>query len=161
MRWLLGGRPQHYQGFISARRFVVKRCGRVDASKFQDPATNDGQKLYAVRARGKLVYVGITREMMSARLRLGLKPAKGQSKYRYKWRCLKGRLHLFVWVMQPVKGRAAKKCDEQHAEAVEAEVAGLHRHLTGKWPKYQNEVHFRNKPGAAELAAKLYAEMVE
>lgn len=68
-------------------------------SKFSVPATSSLPKLYIVTAEGEgaPIYVGITRQSMQARLRLG-RTATGQSGYYgYRWRHHFEEVALDIW----------------------------------------------------------------
>ena len=163
MRRLFDSKPRHCELRIWKQMIVVQKCdGQVAGADFKFPFAPEGsEKLYIVTVKGELVYVGVTRRRIRDRINYGLRHNPEKSRYGYKWRDEKGVLGLYVWTAGPSRDDEDKKKRRDFAEAVEAEVAGLHRHLTGKWPEYQNEVHFHNKPGAAKLAAKLYAEIMK
>jgi hypothetical protein len=76
---------------------------------------------------------------MRERLHDGLNPPKRSTPY--PWRDKLRSFNLYVFEL-----RASKHPDL--AEGVEAELVFLIRHLTGKWPTYQHEIHFRHKNGA-------------
>jgi hypothetical protein len=44
-------------------------------------------------------------------------------------------------------------------EAIEGELVYLIRNKTGNWPKFQNEIHFRNCAGAREIAEGILGEV--
>jgi len=122
--------------------------------KFQTPATlPEKQKLYVVTAEGEVLYVGRTSRPMADRIRLGLRPGKRRGYHGYKWRKPIGRLLTLRVCMT---GRS-----KHMTEAVEAEMVRIVRCVTGKWPEGQTEIHSHNARGAAELAAKLYAEIMQ
>ncbi len=113
--------------------------GRV-TSHFIAPDTKSGiQKLYVVKDGKDICYVGVTSQPMSSRLRGGFKDDGHYGYHGYKWKDqLKG-AELLVWHF-PDQTSA-------HVEAIEAELVYYIRKKTGKWPKYQMEIHFH---GASE-----------
>ena len=112
--------------------------GREECS-FSPPASTRGvAKLYTLSRRTQLIYVGIAKQPMSARIRYGL-TADGKKGYHgYKWKGINATFDLNVWTGQ-VRGRYVP-LDEM--ETIEAEVAFLCRERTGQWPRYQHEIHF-------------------
>lgn len=93
-------------------------------------------KLYVVAANRQIIYVGVTKQPMRNRLRLGW-AAKGETGYYgYAWRRALNRAHLHVWYHDDADERSCRD-----VETVEAEVAFLVR-LAGQWPAHQTEIHF-------------------
>ncbi len=45
-------------------------------------------------------------------------------------------------------------------EAIEGELVYLIRKNTGHWPEYQNEIHFHNEQGAAEIAEGILGKLI-
>ena len=70
--------PERYQLSFDAEKFVVS-CSK-GTSKFSGLATCKRPKLYVVSVDGKLVYVGITRQSMRTRFRMGF-TARGENGY--------------------------------------------------------------------------------
>lgn len=94
-------------------------------------------KLYVVKHNNEVCYVGITRQDIRKRLRYGFS-AKGEHGYSgYKWKNLE-EVELLIWPFQDVSMEVV--------EAIEAELVYLIREKTGKWPKYQVEIHFHDAP---------------
>ena len=129
-------------------RGVVPRKRVEPEPAFAGQAEAPGEKLYIVRYRGEFVYVGRTDKRISARLKQGLNAWS----YRYKWRDLSP-VRIYV---RPLPGKS-----KEEGEAVEAELVRIMRQKQRRWPSHQHEIHFRNTPGAAELAARLYAEIMK
>lgn len=128
----------------SLNRYEIKvsktdyRCISVNGKPtdhFITPDTKAGiQKLYVLKNSKELYYVGVTSLSMSARLRIGYR-AKGEHGYHgYKWIGKISRAELLVWCFT--------KSPRVHAEAIEGELVYLIRNRTGKWPRYQMEIHF-------------------
>lgn len=95
-------------------------------------------KLYAISSDGSLVYVGIIKQPISARLGYGFRANGKRGYHGYKWKFLEGSLRLSVWT---ARSNAVYASLDQ-MEIVEAEVAYLCRHRSGQWPTHQNEIHF-------------------
>jgi hypothetical protein len=132
--------PERYELTLTPTAYKLDRkfCGF--ACKKKTP------KLYVVAAKRKLVYVGITSQSMSSRLRYGFK-AKGQGGYYgYAWRNRHTRVSLFVWV-------APEGVSSLVLETIEAEVVFLIRRSTGAWPDCQTEIHFHQASKADKMAA--------
>lgn len=95
-------------------------------------------KLYVVKHDKEIYYVGITRQDIRKRLRYGFS-AKGKHGYHgYKWKD-QDTVELLIW--------SFPDGTMEHMEAIEAELVYSIREKTGKWPKYQMEIHFH---GASE-----------
>jgi hypothetical protein len=116
------------------------------------------EKLYIVKADGEFCYVGITSMAMATRLRCGFKPKGGSGYYGYAWQHLK-RVDLYVWRGEQ-RGRSGKRrnLSRRQIEAVEAELAYIIRNRTGRWPRYQTEIHFRNPPGKTQAKLRRIAQ---
>jgi hypothetical protein len=84
------------------------------------------------------IYVGITRQRMQARLRIGW-PATAQHGYHgYQWRREYPAAMLDVWYQLDAPPGVEGMLE---IETVEAEVVFLIR-KTGQWPRWQTEIHF-------------------
>jgi hypothetical protein len=144
----------------SLNRYEVKisktdyKCVSVNGKitdHFITPDTKAGiQKLYVLKNSKELYYVGVTSLSMSARLRIGYR-AKGQHGYHgYKWIGKISKAELLVWCF--TKGHWCR------AEAIEGELVYLVRNRTGKWPKYQMEIHFH--PDASDKEKQIAENLV-
>ena len=134
----------------SLNRYEIKvsktnyKCVSVNGNTtehFITPDTKAGtQKLYVLKNGNEIYYVGVTSLSMSSRLRIGYR-AKGEHGYHgYKWIGKIPRAKLLVWCFT--------KSYRSRAEAIEGELVYLVRNRTGKWPKYQMEIHFH--PGVSD-----------
>ena len=102
-------------------------------------------KLYVVKRDKEVYYVGITRQDIRKRLRYGFS-ARGEHGYHgYKWKG-QDEVELLVWSFPG----STTIC----VEAIEAELVYLIREKTGKWPKYQMEIHFHGASEAEMQVAK-------
>ncbi|MFH1196842.1 MAG: GIY-YIG nuclease family protein [bacterium] len=105
-------------------------------NSFSKPLTGKGYKLYIIKSNKEFLYIGITRQSLRNRFRLGFK-AEGKNGYHgYKWKNIKC-VQLFVWIFE--------SCNETQLENIEAELTYLVRNKTNSWPLFQNEIHFNNK----------------
>jgi len=120
-------------------RQVIKQKNNAgsfnDAKAFQKPVTCKGSKLYIVKANHDILYVGITSQSISARLRYGFTAAGKHGYHGYKWKDHKGELDIFIWCFDG-------KNQQPYVEAIEAEVVFEIRKQTGSWPFFQTEIHF-------------------
>ena len=104
---------------------------------FSGRASSRVPKLYVVVSRGLIVYVGVTKQPMRNRLRLGW-TARGESGYYgYAWRYELTAASLHVWYHDDAATERA--CTD--VETIEAEVVHLVR-CSGQWPAHQTEIHF-------------------
>jgi len=104
---------------------------------FISPDTKPGlQKIYVVKDGKDICYVGITSQSISSRLRTGFVDDGHYGYHGYMWKDKLKRAELLVWTF-PEK-------DSKYSEAIEAELVYFTREQTGKWPKYQMEIHFHS-----------------
>jgi hypothetical protein len=132
--------PERYDLTLTPTTYTLDRkfCGFARKKKIP--------KLYVVAAEGHVVYVGVTRQPMSNRLRYGFK-AKGKGGYYgYAWRNKHTRVSLYLWAAQ-------EDTEASVLETIEAEVVFLARHSTGAWPDCQTEIHFHKASEAHKQAA--------
>ena len=124
-----------YQMKLSKSDYKCLTVNGETISHFIAPDTKTGtQKLYVLKNDNEIFYVGITSGPMSSRLRSGFR-ARGEHGYHgYKWIGKITRADLLIWCFSDKK--------QSFTEAVEAELVYLIRNYTGKWPKYQMEIHF-------------------
>lgn len=125
--------------------------------RFTGLATKPGPKLYVVSVAEVPIYVGITRQRMSTRLRFGWTADGKRGYHGYRWRHDFDHAHLDLWYQAEIrkgeeegKTAAASLLD---IETVEAEVAYLIRQM-GNWPAYQTEIHFHQSSDQHRYAAR-------
>lgn len=120
-------------------------------SKFTVPATSSLPKIYIVTAKGEEapIYVGVTKQSIRTRLRLGW-TATGQSGYHgYHWRHYYTEVALDLWCdVSP-----QEQIPMLDVETIEAEVVFLIRQM-GQWPLHQTEIHFHPSDSRHRDAAK-------
>lgn len=129
-----------YRLTLKDRKIVsILKNGGEKVNNFEYPVTNPKSekrlsKLYIVKYKSKIVYVGITSQSLRDRLIGGLQ-AKGEHGYHgYDWKD-KGEVEIYVHCYDKPMG---------WIEAVEAELVYLIKNETGKWPECQTEIHFHN-----------------
>ncbi len=120
-------------------------------TSFSKPLTEKGYKLYIIKSKKHFLYIGITRQPLRNRFRLGLK-AEGKNGYHgYKWKNIKC-VQLFVWIFE--------NYTEIQLENIEAELTYLVRNKTKSWPLFQNEIHFNNNfKDGSKIALQIF-EMI-
>lgn len=128
--------PETYKLTFDAKGYTVT-CQRGTA-KFSGLACGKLPKLYVISAKGSILYVGITRQRMSARLRLGFNAAGQTGYYGYAWRHKFTEAMLSIWAHE----NAPSEDPVRDIETVEAEVVFLARMFSGAWPLGQTEIHF-------------------
>lgn len=144
--------PDSFDLHFDARTFSV-RSGDAPG-KFSSRAQSKIPKLYVVSSAGQLVYVGITKQPIRSRLRLGW-AAKGETGYYgYAWRYALTAATLHVWYDEAALDRSCR-----NVETVEAEVAFLVR-CAGQWPLYQTEIHFYPSTEAHRRQARRIVDFV-
>jgi len=120
--------------FDAAKYAVVCPKG---TRKFSGLGTRRTPKLYVVGQDRWPIYVGVTQQRMSDRLRSGF-AAKGAGGYHgYAWRHVHTAAWLDVWCLagEPISPT------QRDAETVEAEIVFRIRQA-GQWPMHQTEIHF-------------------
>lgn len=145
---------EHYECQIRDGRIIPVRLNGSPVTKFRKPVTSGkSEKLYVVKSKGEVCYVGITRQGISARLRYGFNPNTATGYHGYAWKHLR-EVHLYVWV--------AAGLDRDAVEAIEAELVYNVRKRTGEWPIHQTEIHFHNPhPDVAQSLRKLAIQILE
>lgn len=125
---------------------VIARDG---TSHFVAPATTKGvSKLYVASKDGVLLYVGVTSQSMSVRLRGGLTADGSHGYHGYAWGKKNHAIRLDIWYLH---GEGTTSID---LEAIEAEVVFLYRQEFDHWPCEQTEIHFRQSHFAHRECAK-------
>lgn len=105
--------------------------------RFSGIATSSKPKLYIASVDELPIYVGVTKQSMRKRLRIGWN-ADGTGGYHgYAWRNKISAAALDIWCHED----AALENDCLDMEIVEAEVVFLIR-CAGQWPLHQTEIHF-------------------
>lgn len=144
--------PDRYQLEFDANAFTVL-CSKGTA-RFSGIATSSKPKLYIASVEEWPIYVGVTKQSMRSRLRIGWS-ADGTGGYHgYAWRKKMSAAFLDVWCHEDAPSE--KPCLDM--ETVEAEVVFLIRCI-GQWPLYQTEIHFhpsneRHRTVAKEIMAR-------
>lgn len=159
----------HYSIFIEGKEEerkvakIEKEEDKVEMKKvrnFEEPVTESKlYKIYIVKYRSDIIYVGVTSQSMATRLRYGLNP-KGRKYNGYKWKHL-NQVDLFIFCFNYFKTKSEKEIIEKKTETIEAEIVYLIRNKTGDWPKYQTEIHFHNLTKEEKKAASLIYKIVK
>lgn len=128
---------------------------------FVFPVTQRRPKLYAFVHESKLIYVGQTKQSMSARMRDGFKQVKKNGYSGYGWlRSTIRKTALYVWCLDGVRG--TEKQAEAALECIESEVVFLCRSYDGQWPSHQTEIHFHQTTAEhRRLATEVLQEFSE
>lgn len=154
-----------YTLFLDELNGVIKLVRKEQNGKpcnFKTPVTQKQcPKIYVLKQKESIVYVGYASQSIGARLWQGINARK----YSYKWRNVK-EIELLVFVSNvTLIGNKCKKDKAiiAFAEAVEAELVLKVRQETGKWPKFQNEIHFNNVllEKASEIALQIYTKIMK
>lgn len=143
--------PERYALTFDSRQFKIRAPDGGD--RFRGRACGREPKLYVFSVNGSPIYVGVTKQPVRTRLRLGWN-AKGETGYHgYAFRRELRRADLDVWYLEGNSGATP----EVDAETIEAEIVFLIR-SKGQWPKFQTEIHFHpSEPRHRELAGNILA----
>ena len=146
--------PETYKLTFDAKGYTVS-CQKGTA-KFSGLACSKLPKLYIISAKNSILYVGITRQRMSARLRMGFSAAGRGGYYGYAWRHKFREALLRIWAHE----RVSNENSLRDIETVEAEVVFLARKISGAWPLGQTEIHFhRSTEAHREVAREIWNEL--
>lgn len=143
------------------KRVLYKKDLEGNVIKFKHPVTkNRTPKIYILKQEEEIVYVGYASQSIGTRLGQGIRANGANGYHGYKWKQAL-ELILYVFVFDHLLIGKKNKEDEPYvlmAEAVEAELVYLIREKTGKWPCFQNEIHFNNENlnKAKGIAAEIY-----
>lgn len=133
-----------YRLQIVDSKFRCIEANREHGRGFLYPDISDNlPKLYVVKHDKDIYYVGITRQDIRKRLRYGFSAKGEHGYYGYKWK-VRDSVDLLIWCFPD--------STTEHVEAIEAELVYFIRGKTGKWPKYQMEIHFH---GASEIERQI------
>ena len=137
--------PQTYKLRVKDKKYSV--IGPNGENHFIKPATKKIPKLYVISKGSKILYVGVTVQSISSRLRIGMK-ATGKCGYHgYMWCEKNDTFRLDVWWSEELKLK--------DMESIEAEVAYLYRKESGQWPIDQCEIHFHKSYDFHREAAQI------
>lgn len=151
---------------VKQERLIKRKVHNEVATNFKRPVTlKKTPKIYILKYKDKIVYVGYASQPIGTRLSQGIR-AKGLNGYHgYKWKHV-SEIELLVFVFEKeLKGN--KHIEDKpfidFAEAVEAELVLKARQETGKWPEFQNEIHFNNiaLEKATEIASQMYSKIMK
>lgn len=124
--------------------------------------SKDAFKIYILKCKNEILYIGITKTYLSSRLSLGFNATikTGHNGYHgYKWiKSHKGKdLNLIVFSFPNL----TTKADRVIIETIEAELVFRVREKFNKWPECQNEIHFYNNgKEVIEFSEKLFKEII-
>lgn len=143
--------PDRYKLSFDANAFTVE-CSKGTPS-FSGIATSKKPKLYVVSLEEQPIYVGLTKQPIRNRLRLGWNATGKSGYYGYAWRRHLTRANLDIWCHED----APAENSTLDIETVEAEVVFLIR-CAGQWPVHQTEIHFHpSTPRHREVATTILA----
>lgn len=141
--------PERYKLSFDAASFAVQ-CQK-GTPKFSGIATLKKPKLYIVSVDEKPIYVGVTRQPLRNRLRLGWNANGESGYYGYAWRHHLKEANIDIWCHED----APEEKPVLDIETIEAEVVFLIR-SAGQWPLHQTEIHFHpSTPAHRAIAAKI------
>lgn len=133
--------PERYRLTFDSDVFTVE-CQK-GTPKFSGIATSKKPKLYVVSIDNRPVYVGVTKQPMRNRLRLGWNATGKGGYYGYAWRHHHTEANIDIWCHEdpPLENPVLD------IETIEAEVVFLIR-CAGQWPQHQTEIHFHPSTSA-------------
>lgn len=125
--------------------------------------------IYIVKHQNEFLYVG------EAKAELNTRFERGFSSYRYfkRYGKARGGYKGYKWIklIDPLEGKnyklevwailfSSNYQEREQIEAIEGELVYHIRSLTGRWPRYQNEIHFNNEwPEAPVLAIRIFQNL--
>jgi hypothetical protein len=116
-------------------------------------------KIYLIKSGIDFLYVGYASQSLFTRLSQGFRAAGKNGYHGYKWK-KQERVEVHVFIFPPLANTSAKD-SRLFFEAIEAELVFQIRTQTGKWPLYQNEIHFNNgfPEDSLRIAIELYKKI--
>jgi hypothetical protein len=149
----LTGPDQYHLTITDGSAIVTARDG---TPHFVAPATTRGLfKLYVASKDTVLLYVGVTSQSMSVRLRGGLTADGNHGYHGYSWGKKNHTIRLDIWYLN---GDDITSID---LEAIEAEVVFHYRQEFDQWPAEQTEIHFRQSNVTHRECAKQILEALK
>ena len=142
----LSGPFRYHSTFDPTRIITVEDSDGVN--KFSGPASRRGPKLYVVSHNEKPFYVGVTKQTIRARLRIGFDANVVHGYHGYAWLHHLEHAMLDVWVQDSPDGNI------MDLETVESEVVFLIRQEYEQWPAHQTEIHFHPSDAKHRHAAR-------
>jgi hypothetical protein len=152
------------QGNEGERNMHSKLDTKGNIVSFSSPVTlNKRAKIYILKDKESIIYIGYTSQSIANRLRYGINPKGAKGYSGYKWKDHE-KLELLLFVFDKELIGDQNNEDKKYisfVESVEAELVYLVRSKTGKWPENQNEIHFNNFEieKAKQVAENLYKEI--
>ena len=135
-----------YRIKISDSKFRCIEANGEQGKGFLYPDVSDKlPKLYVVKRGKEIYYVGITTQDIRKRLRYGFSATGKHGYHGYKWRG-EDAVEILIW--------SFPDSTTKHVEAIEAELVYFIRERTGKWPKYQMEIHFHGASQSERQVAR-------
>jgi hypothetical protein len=134
--------------------------GSEGEKHFHGSLAKAGPKIYVYSHGGSIIYVGITRQTMAARISLGINPKYSKHYRGYKFFDDYSSVTLHVWCLSdlsPIKEEA-----NADLQKIECEVVYLYRYYFRQWPKSQTGIHFaKTEPEHRRLAMRIFKEFYE
>jgi len=127
---------------------------------FKQPLSSAGPKVYVFSSRKEIFYIGKTTQSIGLRFGAAFKASiekrhGGFKGYAFKNHIQFAHLHVFTSDKWNLK-------DLDDAELIEAEIAFHYRMTSGKWPRFQNEIHFGSHTKKhSNAAARMYSKITE
>lgn len=145
--------PDKYQIIIKSLKSFEIISPEGDGKVHGRAAEGKRSKLYVISYNKKPIYVGITRQNIRNRLRMGFR-AEGKGGYHgYKWRRELKKVEMAIWYDE--RGKS-----QDDIEAIEAELVFLIRKNYKQWPKFQTEIHFhQSSRGHVRVAERIFQHL--
>jgi len=123
------------------------------------------RKLYIIQDDKEILYIGEAHSSINVRFQRAcvsfnhfMKTGKARGAYKgYKWldrkENLSRKLRVSVAIFEEAYDAKEQRCI---IEAIEGELVYRVRKELKYWPKFQNEIHFKDEPGARETASEIF-----
>ena len=155
----------HELNIIDSPNKICRICiDLVEGEAFK----KERRKLYIIQSETGILYVGEANCSIKVRFQRACysynyytKNNKARGGYKgYKWLNKKENptrnLRVFVAIFNSTFDSDKKRA---FVEAVEGELVYLIRNRLKYWPKFQNEIHFKNEDGAKEMAEEIFTKI--
>lgn len=137
--------PFTYRITFNSEKITSVKAPNGD-DKFSGEASRPVPKLYVISSGQRPIYVGVTKQRIGDRLRMGFQPSGVHGYHGYAWRHGLSSANVDIWLQEDSE-------DSTEIETVEAEVVFQIRHIYDQWPEYQTEIHFHPSEPAHRAAA--------
>ncbi len=142
---------------------------KLDKSNFSEDVMGDGYKIYIIKDKNNIIYVGMTKQSIGTRFRGSFyaynnqkenKKLNGYSGYKWIEDYMENKKKLDLYIFSLPEYNNEPENIKEFIEAIEAEIVyKIRSSKKGQWPIYQHEIHFHNISEAKLIAKNIYSQV--